>query len=437
MSSGMSNLILFLDRNSDLKLLISRIQQSSAKFWLVGGCLRNSFLDLPQNDIDICCTGDPTSLTQAWAYEVSAHWFWLDKKRLQSRVLLKDGLTLDFAPLRAPSIAEDLRLRDFTINALALPLKQPLSKTELLDPTGGIDDLQRRRLESCSPKSFSDDPLRMLKGIRHAVTLDFTLSPRTLGQIIMSAHLIAASAGERIREELGKIFAADNIVKGVELLLDSGLLVSIFGAPGQSWDRHSALAELEHLRATVNETGLGIAADPVTVENSEQFSNRMVFFLACLLNHYLPTELSVLLHQRLCFSRSIQRLIEQLQPPPDEDFLSLLPLINGQRREALLVEKIEPFAGQKMVYWSLCDNLLSLQRAEELQHSFLSEQKFGRIPDLLDGRLVATLLGGYSNAQVGEWQEKLKLAEINGEISTATEAEKWLKSKLSFDKKPI
>jgi hypothetical protein len=130
-------------------------------------------------------------------------------------------------------------------------------------------------------------------------------------------------------------------------------------------------------------------------------------------------------------------LIEELQSPPNLELLSLATGIVGQRREALFVEQFEPFAEQKMVYWSLSDGLLSLARVGELQQSFAAEQKSGRIPDLINGKLVAALLDGTSNVQIGEWLQKIKLAEINGEISTESEAEKWLKNKLSFDKKPI
>lgn len=430
MLSGISNLIQFLDKNSDLRFLISRIQKSSDNYWLVGGCLRNSLLDLPQNDIDICCSGDPTLLIQTWADEVSAHWFWLDKKRRQSRVLLGNGLALDFTPLRAPSITEDLQLRDFTINALALPLDESFPQLELLDPTGGVGDLQNRCLETCSPQSFLDDPLRVLKGIRHVVTLDFTLSADAFAQTRKSAHLITNIAGERIRDELAKIFAVDNIVRGVELLIDSGLLGSLFGAVGQNWNRQAAVAELAHISAAANEAGLKIAVDPTEADNSEQFPTRSVFLLARLLNHYSPADLPDLLHQRLRFSRYLQKLIEELQHPPDLELLSLAREIDGQRREAVLVEQIEPFAEKKMVYWSLCGNLIALQRVEELRQSFESEKKFGRIPDLLNGKRVASLLDGTSSARIGEWQKKLKLAEINGEIATSNEAEKWLKSYL-------
>ncbi len=437
MFSQISSLLQFIELNPDLKSLLSRIQKSDDDFWLVGGCLRNSILDLPQSDIDIACSADPTVLTRAWASKVSGTWFWLDEKRRQSRVLLKNGLTLDFAPLRAPTINKDLQLRDFTINALALPLDQSFPQSALHDPTNGVNDLKNRQLVPCSSQSFLDDPLRMLKGIRHAVTLDFTLSANTLEQIIKSAPLLANVAGERLRDELGKILDDKNVVRGVELLLDTGVLESLFGPAGHHWDRQATVTAIDHLNAKIEEAELTTAADSSVEESAELFSTRAIFLLARLLNHYSPSDLTDLLHQRLRFSRHVQRVIEQLQTAPDEKLYSLAATIAGTRRQALLVEQLEPFAVEKMLYWGVCGNRLKRERVEELQLSFTTEQKFGRIPDLLDGRLIADCLDNSPNKQVGKWQQQIKLAEINGEISTDLEAEKWLKSKLPFDNKPL
>ncbi|MCD6187988.1 MAG: CCA tRNA nucleotidyltransferase [Desulfuromusa sp.] len=428
MFSQISSLLQFIELNPDLKSLIAKIQKCDDDFWLVGGCLRNFLLDLPQNDIDIACSADPTVLTRAWASKVSGRWFWLDEKRRQSRVLLRNGLILDFAPLRASTITKDLQLRDFTINALALPLDQSFPQSLLHDPTNGVNDLKNKQLVPCSSQSFHDDPLRMLKGIRHAVTLSFTLSANTQEQIIKSAHLLVQVAGERIRDELGKILEAENVVNGVELLIDTGVLESLLGPAGHHWDRQAAVAEIDHLNAKIEEAGLTTVADPSIEESSELFSTRAIFLLARLLDNYSPSNLTDLLHQRLRLSRHVQRVIEQLQTSPAEELFSLAATIEGQRRQALLVEQMKPFAVEKMVYWGVYGDRLTRERVEELQQSFTAEQKFGRIPDLLDGRVIAAYLGNSPNKQIAKWQQQLKLAEINGEISTDIEAEKWVES---------
>ncbi|MCK5912867.1 MAG: CCA tRNA nucleotidyltransferase, partial [Desulfuromusa sp.] len=368
----------------------------------------------------------------SWADEVGGRWFWLDSNRNQSRVLLRDGLTLDFSPLRAPTIIEDLQLRDFTINSLALPLTTSFPSTELLDPLGGIDHLQQKRLLPCSPRSFADDPLRMLKGIRHAVTLDFVLTEEIQREMRYSAHLLNRVAGERIQDELSKILATENVVKGLELLLDTGLLGVLFGPAGCNWNRQAAINEIMNLNAKIQVTGLTTAIFS-DLARSETFPNRSVFLLSCLLKHYSPEDLSDLLHNRLRLSRTLQRLLMELWTGLNSEFLFLASSIEGQRRQALLVEQVEPYACEKLLYWGVCYDHLGLNRVLELHKSFSEEQKLGRIPDLLNGRLIASLLDDSANTQIGEWQLKLKQAEINGEIGTAIEARNWLENKLSFD----
>jgi len=427
--------ISFIKHNPDLKLLVSKMQQSDNQFWLVGGCLRNSLLNLPQVDIDIACSGDPTVLARSWGNEVSGHWFWLDSNRRQSRVLLQSGLTLDFSPLRSSSILNDLCLRDFTVNAMALPVATLSLSSAVLDPLDGMNHLRKKQLHCCSPQSFIDDPLRMLKGIRHAVTLGFELSSETLKCIISSKHLLSNTAGERIRDELSKIFNSDNAIKGVELLINTGLLGVIFGAEGRGWNQNTAISEIGALDRRTHDLGLNAIGGPSVLHKEDSFSVCALFLLAQLIKNYAPEDLADLLHSGLRLSRRQQNLIMELQAELDLEILSMLTSIKGRRRQALLVERLGPFFFEKILYWGVCGNHLTLDRTIELKNSFMHEQNQGRIPALLSGKLISTLLGRDQVSQVGTWQKKLKLAEIKGEITKSSEAETWFKSNLSFDKK--
>jgi len=432
MSSGLSSLTRLISCDPNLRQLLASIQKGHDNYWLVGGCLRDSLLDLPLVDIDICSSSDPTPLAQEWAAAVGAKWFWLDAKRRQSRVLVTQGISVDFTPLRAPSISEDLQLRDFTINALALSLSESIPHSTLLDPLCGVDQLRNRELQSCSDQSFSDDPLRILKGIRHAVMLDFTLTATTLKQIKVFAPLLVDSAGERIREELDKIFSAKAVIRGVELLIDNNILVVLLGAAGWGWERGTAVNEIEKLKMNIEKKGL---INKIDMEKSGHLSLSALFILARLIKLYAPTGLSRLLHHRLRFSRYQQRLVEALQVEPEPEWLVLATTLEGERRQALLVEQFEPFAVEKLLNWGVYRNYFALERVRQLRCSFMIEQQLGRIPDLLNGKLLSEYLGDSQSKQIGYWHKKLKLAEIRGEFVTATEAESWFKKKLSFDNK--
>ena len=428
-------LISFLNNSPDLKLLLSEMKQSDNHFWLVGGCLRNSLLDLPQVDIDIACSADPTVLARSWGNAISGHWFWLDANRKQSRVLLQSGLTLDFSPLRSSSIAADLCLRDFTVNAMALSVDTLSTHPLILDPLDGLTHLQKKQLHCCSTQSFIDDPLRMLKGIRHAVTLGFELTTDTLKQIVSSKHLLSNTAGERVRDELSKILNSDNATKGVELLINTGLLRAFLGVEGKNWNRNAAITGIGEFDKKIRQLGSQKIDDFSVLKQSDPFSIRAIFLFSQLLKNYDSAGLSELLHDRLRLSRQQQTLIAELQVEPDLQVLSFLETGAGQRRQALLAEKMGPFFFEKILYWGLCRNQATLDRAIELQKSLTHEQKLGRVPALLNGKMISSLLGRGQDSQIGSWQEKIKLAEIKGEISTIAEAENWLKNKLSFDKK--
>lgn len=435
MHPDLLTLISFLNNNPELKLLLSEMEQSDNRFWLVGGCLRNSLLDLPQVDIDIACSADPTVLARSWGNAISGHWFWLDANRKQSRVLMPSGLTLDFSPLRSSSIIADLCLRDFTVNAMALSVDTLSTHPLVLDPLDGLIHLQKKQLHCCSMQSFSDDPLRMLKGIRHAVTLGFELSTDTLTQIMASKHLLSRTAGERIREEFSKIFNSDNVIKGVELLINTGLLGALFGVEGKHWNRNAAMTEIGEFDKRIRQIGLKKINEFSVLKQTDSFSVRAIFLFSQLLKNYDPAGLSALLHDRLRLSRQQQALITELQFEPDLQVLSLLESVEGQRRQALLAEKLGTFFFEKLIYWGICRHSVNLDRAIKLQKSLACEQKLGRVPALLNGKMISSLLGSDQDSQISKWQKRLKLAEIKGEILTIPEAENWLKSKLSFDKK--
>jgi len=418
----------FVQQNRDLEPLLSMIRESKDSYWLVGGCLRNFLLDLPQTDIDIACSDDPTFLAKHWASGVGGHWFWLDKARKQSRVLLSQGLIVDFNPLKGQTIDDDLKLRDFTINSFGLLLNS-FPAAPFLDPLSGLDHLNARQLKASSAQSLVDDPLRILKGIRHAVTLDFGFDPGTWEDVCRSAHLLAGIAGERVHDELSKILSSPQVGTGIKLLYDSGVLEVLFGPPGCCWDVE---AEAETIAALYREMQKYPEIDSLNLETFEHYTVREIILFAQLIRKYLPADLTELLHSRLRFSRRVQRIMKELQREPNLDFFSAFKSSDSRRRQALLVEQLEPFSSIKMLYWGVCFGRLDFTLFKELQNSFALQQQSKRIPDLLGGRRVLEILGDVSPAQIGSWQSKVKLAEIKGEITSAAEAESWLKNQITI-----
>jgi tRNA nucleotidyltransferase/poly(A) polymerase len=435
LSAMNTNLIISLKQQCpELEQLLAIINQDENDFWFVGGCLRDLVMGQTVNDIDLACDGDPTDLAKKWSRSINVRWFWLDKERLQSRVLLSSSLHVDFSPLRAPSLDEDLELRDFTINSMALSCSEP---DRLIDPFNGQEDIDVGCLRPTSARSFPDDPLRMLKGVRHAVTLDMACLPETVTDIRNHAQLITQVSGERIREELIGILTSDDPVSGLDLLWKGGLLSSLFHIEqeeidGEWWSLLDGLAELcQNLKELERQWAKTIHDLSEKIEFKHL---RALYLLVQVVQLLQPSNLSGLLHECLRLSRYEQRLVESLVNLKGHysQYLSEFNTTTFERTRALVVEQLEPYSLEKMLYISLFDERLLFQQSIDLHRCFSAWQTMGRVPDLISGQQIQKITDCPSGSAIGEWHKKLKQAEINGEIENVDDAEGWLKKQISI-----
>ena len=192
--------------------------------YVVGGAIRDALLGLPINDVDIIFPDDPTELAKNFARQLSGSWFWLDKDRRQSRVVFNADVNtpdFDFAPFRAPTLGQDLLDRDFTINAMAISLGTDPTESELVDPLCGLDDLRNNVLRMVGNRAFISDPLRIIKGIRHATVLGVEPEQETLRSMQREVTGLYHVADERIRQEVWGIFASKEAARGLHMLSSS------------------------------------------------------------------------------------------------------------------------------------------------------------------------------------------------------------------------
>src|SRR5919106_1610342 len=141
--------------------------------WVVGGAIRDELLGRPLVDLDVACR-DPEDAARAYARAGGGAPFALSDRWGAWRVALDDGRTVDFTLLR-DGIEDDLATRDFTINAIAVPV----GGGDHVDPFGGRADLESRTLRAVSENVFADDPLRLLRAARLQDELDFRLDADT------------------------------------------------------------------------------------------------------------------------------------------------------------------------------------------------------------------------------------------------------------------
>ena len=187
--------------------------------WVVGGAVRDELLGRPLLDLDIVVR-DPEHAARRYGRRAEGAPFPLSERHGAWRVALAGGETVDFTPLRA-RIEDDLATRDFTVNAIAVPL----AGGEPIDPFSGREDLAARRLRAVSPTIFRDDPLRLLRAVRLEDELGFRLDEETERLARLGALLVTAPAGERILAELERLTA-----DGLRRLDELGLLTPLGGS---------------------------------------------------------------------------------------------------------------------------------------------------------------------------------------------------------------
>jgi tRNA nucleotidyltransferase (CCA-adding enzyme) len=209
---------------------LDRVREAAAGLaaYLVGGSVRDLLLGRGRSDLDIAVEGGAVDeLARRLGGAVRTH------ERFDTATVRAAGTQLDLAATRAETyprpgalpvitpapLVEDLARRDFTVNAMAVPLADP---SKLIDPQGGLADLERGALRILHDGSFVDDPTRALRAARYAARYGFTLEPST-AERVRNADLETVSA-DRTSAELRKLAAEPKAANGFALLSEWGLL---------------------------------------------------------------------------------------------------------------------------------------------------------------------------------------------------------------------
>lgn len=207
---------------------------SNGNAWLVGGVLRDALLGRPTSDVDIAVQGDAKGLAVRFAQINGSSVFPLDEERGTYRVVFvspKGKIDFDFSRVQGNGILTDLQKRDFTINAIALPLADWGSapwRTRLIDPTGGLADLKKRFIKRVSTAAFREDPVRLIRAFRFSAELGFLLSKETVNDVRRLRGRLIKSAPERVREELLRLLAAPRAAPTLTQMDRVGLLGVLF-----------------------------------------------------------------------------------------------------------------------------------------------------------------------------------------------------------------
>jgi poly(A) polymerase len=224
--------------NPVFELLSEVAEQTGMRAFVIGGYVRDMFMGVTSKDIDIVVEGEGIAFARAFAVFVGSRAVQVFKNFGTAMVMYKDW-QIEFVGARRESyrrdsrkpivengtIEDDQRRRDFTINALSLSLNKSDFGT-LIDPFGGIRDLNDRIIRTpLDPDiTYSDDPLRMMRAVRFASQLQFTIETKSYEAIRRNADRINIVSQERITDELNKIIMSDKPSVGFKILYETGLL---------------------------------------------------------------------------------------------------------------------------------------------------------------------------------------------------------------------
>ncbi|WP_340111307.1 CCA tRNA nucleotidyltransferase [Maribellus mangrovi] len=230
-------------KDSIFQQLSAVADQLNVETYVIGGYVRDLYLERPSKDIDVVTVGSGIELAKAVAISLkpapNVNYF----KNFGTAMLKYNDLEIEFVGARKESYQRDSRKpivedgslqddqnrRDFTINALAICLNAERFG-ELLDPFNGLDDLHNKVIRTpLDPDiTFSDDPLRMMRAIRFATQLNFEIEANTFQSIAKNKKRIKIVSAERIIDELNKIVMASKPSTGFKLLEETGILELIF-----------------------------------------------------------------------------------------------------------------------------------------------------------------------------------------------------------------
>ncbi len=390
---------IFLNTDAPLTALLSQVQrladESGISAYLVGGPVRDSLLGLPAKDLDISVVGDAPALAARLANaaggRLAVH------QRFGTATVATEGAVVDLVTARQEtyhhpgslpdvkpgSISDDLARRDFTINAMAVPLSGNLRQP--VDFHGGQDDLRSRVIRVLHHRSFSDDPTRIVRAVRYAGRLGFSIDDDTF-RLLQDALPGAMStvSGDRVRHELDRIFREDRPLPVLRLADKLGVLSSIHRP--LSADHLSEVATPEHPPAPL----VWLAALVWTLPRYEASG-----FCARI---NAPSDWARVIEDTVALKGRLNRL-DQPQISPS----SVCALLDGLAPETLTA------AG-----------FLAPPRASERIGSYLSE--WWSIAPVLRGWDLLEL-GVPAGPAVGEALRALRKARLDGEVQTRNDEE--------------
>ena len=185
-----------------LQAVADILKRRQVQGWLVGGSVRDRELGRSSPDLDVVVSDDAAAVTREIAKLLGAPWFTLSERHPAYRVMGREG-HVDVAAVKGHGILDDLAERDFTVNAMAVPIgADRCGRDGIVDPYGGLAHLRERKLVAVSGRIFTDDPLRLMRAARFCHVLGLQLDPALAAAVRTHAAELRTAAPERVAAEM-------------------------------------------------------------------------------------------------------------------------------------------------------------------------------------------------------------------------------------------
>ena len=211
---------------------LSHLSSLSPKpIYLVGGSVRDLLTGVADiKDVDLLMPSGSEDVARSFAEAIGGSFFFLDEERRITRVVKHEAgelIQFDFTNVEGRDLNADLARRDFTMNAMAVDLRafiRTRTLDGLIDLFGGREDVRRKLIRAANPQVLDDDPLRLLRAVRFAASLGFTIEEKTAEELRLRADLVAKPSPERVRDEFFQVLSQRRAGSSIMLLESLGFL---------------------------------------------------------------------------------------------------------------------------------------------------------------------------------------------------------------------
>ena len=385
-----------------------RALEESLPVYLVGGPVRDALMGFPIKDLDFVVEGDAPRLAGQIAESLGGRA--LVHPTFGTSTVTLDDAHIDLVTARSevyphpgslprvtPSgMDDDLSRRDFTVNALALPIYQ--ENPQVMDRHGGVEDIRLRTVRALHPNSFQDDPTRLLRAVRYEQRLGFQIEEYTLGWVLgaVAQGCVGPVTGDRLRHEIERTFQEDNPAPALRRAAELGILPGI----------HPSLTDI----GPVERLDSAIAAATTPEKRKLIAAHKPLLYLAALAYPLSPGDAEAVI-ERLNMPNAWARVVrDTVDLKLHEGRVSDLGLSGSQ-----LANLVEKYAKEALLAVSMLTESHCVSRRLD---RYLNELRY--VSPALDGRKLLAM-GVPSGPMMGQILSDLRNARLDGQVGTEEE----------------